>query len=354
MSSQPPGPSPPGARPGTARIAAIGLNSNHIYSMTSQLILAGAELVAFHEADEKLAARFAAKHPQARRVADRRAILDDPSIACVLTAAVNADRCAIGIEAMRHGKHVLADKPGVISFAQLDALRAAHAETGRRYIIRFGERVAHPAAVQAEALVAAGEIGRVINMVGLGPHRLRPENRADAFFQRARTGGILVDIAAHQFDQFLVFTGSTSAEVVSATARNTAHPQYPEWQDFGEALVRSAHATGYIRVDWFTPEALPAWGDGRIFLLGTEGTIELRKNLDIAGRPGGNHLFLCNGKEVRHIDCARHDLPFGARFLADLRDGTETAMTQDHAFAATELALRAQAMADGARLACAD
>lgn len=328
------------------RIAAIGLNHDHIYGMTEQLLAAGAELAAFHETDEAIASRYAAKFPQAKRVADRRAILEDPSVACVLTSAVNADRCEIGLAAMRHGKDVLADKPGVVSFEQLDALRAAHAGTGRRYIIHFSERVSQPCTAQAEALVASGAIGRVINTVGLGPHRMRPAGRPDWFFQRARSGGILVDIAAHQFDQFLTFTGSTGAEVVSACARNTSHPQFPELQDFGEALVRTPHATGYIRVDWFTPEGLPTWGDGRIFLLGTEGTIELRKYVDIAGRPGGDHLFLFDGKQVRHIDASTYVPPFGARFMADLRDGTETAMTQAHAFAATELALKAQAMAD--------
>jgi predicted dehydrogenase len=328
------------------RIAAIGLNHDHIYGMTDQLLRAGAEIVAFHEADEAIASRYAARFPQAARAADRRAILEDTSIACVLTSAINADRPAIGIEAMRHGKDVLADKPGVVTFDQLAALRAAHAETGRRYIIHFSERVSQPSTAQAEALVAAGAIGQVINTVGLGPHRMRPAGRPDWFFQRARSGGILTDIAAHQFDQFLAFTGAATAEVVAATARNTAHPQYPELQDFGEALVRTPHATGYIRVDWFTPEALPTWGDGRILLLGTEGTIELRKYVDIAGRPGGDHLFLFDGKQVTHMDCAGFVPPFGARFMADLRDRTETAMTQAHAFAATELALTAQAMAD--------
>jgi predicted dehydrogenase len=331
----------------TIRIAAIGLNHDHIYGMTEQLLAAGADLAAFHEPEETLAARYAATFPQAARVADRRAILEDASIACVLTAAVNADRPAIGIEAMRHGKHVLADKPGVTTEAHLAALRAAHAETGRRYIIHFSERVSQPSTAQAEALVAAGAIGQVINTVGLGPHRMRPAGRPAWFFQRARSGGILVDIAAHQFDQFLAFTGATSAEVVAATAANRAHPQYPELQDFGEALLRAEGATGYVRVDWFTPEGLNTWGDGRIVLLGTEGTIELRKYVDIAGRPGGDHLFLFDGKETRHIDCAAYVPPFGARFLADLRDGTETAMTQAHAFLASELALKAQAMADG-------
>jgi predicted dehydrogenase len=332
----------------TVRIAAIGLNHDHIYGMTDQLLGAGAELAAFHEPDDAIAARYAARFPQAKRVADRRAILEDASVACVLTAAVNADRAEIGEAAMRHGKDVLADKPGIVTTDQLAALRAAHAETGRRYIVHYSERLTQPAAVEAERLIAAGAIGRVINTVGLGPHRLRPPTRPAWFFQRARSGGVLVDIAAHQFDQFLAYTGATSAEVFAATAANRANPDHPELQDFGEALLRSEGATGYIRVDWFTPEGLGVWGDGRNIILGTDGTIELRKYVDMAGRPGGHHLFLVDAKETRYLDCSAIVPPFGARFLADIRDRTETAMTQAHAFMASELALRAQAMADGA------
>jgi predicted dehydrogenase len=330
------------------RIATIGLSHDHIYGMTDQLLRAGAELAAFHEADDALAARYAARFPQARRVTDTRAIMEDASVSCVLTAAVNADRADIGESAMRHGKDVLADKPGVTTFAQLDRLRAAHAATGRRYLVHFSERVSQPSTAQAEALVAAGAIGRVINVVGLGPHRMRPAGRPGWFFKRERSGGILVDIAAHQFDQFLAFTGATKAEVVAASAANRAHPQFPEIQDFGEALLRADGATGYLRVDWFTPEGLPTWGDGRIVLLGTEGTIELRKYVDIGGRPGGDHLFLFDSKTTRHIDCAGYVPSFGPRLIADLHARTETAMTQAHAFLACELALRAQAMADAA------
>jgi predicted dehydrogenase len=330
----------------TVRIAAIGLNHDHIYGMTDQLLQAGAELAAFHEPDDAIAARYAARFPQAKRVGDRRAILEDASVACVLTAAINADRAEIGEAAMRHGKDVLADKPGVVTTGQLAALRAAHAETGRRYIVHYSERLTQPAAIEAERLIGAGAIGRVINTVGLGPHRLRPPTRPAWFFQRARSGGVLVDIAAHQFDQFLAYTGATSAEVVAATAANRANPNHPELQDFGEALVRGEGATGYIRVDWFTPEGLGVWGDGRNVILGTDGTIELRKYVDMAGRPGGHHLFLVDAKETRYLDCSAIVPPFGARLLADIRDRTETAMTQAHAFTASELALRAQGIAD--------
>jgi predicted dehydrogenase len=185
----------------------------------------------------------------------------------------------------------------------------------------------------------------VLQTVGLGPHRLNASTRPAWFFERAKYGGILCDIASHQCDQFLHFTDSTSAEVVAAQLGNLHHPQYPELEDFGDVMLRGNRGSGYIRVDWFTPAGLPTWGDGRLTILGTEGFIEIRKNVDIGGRSGGNHLFLVDGRETRHIDCSAVELPYGRRLVDDVLDRTETAMTQAHAFLATELALRAQQVA---------
>ncbi len=107
-------------------------------------------------------------------------------------------------------------------------------------------------------------------------------------------------------------------------------------------LLQSGQASGYIRVDWLTPVGLPTWGDVRLFIQGTEGTIELRKNCDIAGRPGENHLFLVDREGVHYMDCSNQPLPFGAQWISDLLDGTETAVTQAHTFTVSELALQAQ------------
>lgn len=333
----------------TVRFGAIGLDHDHIFGMTDQMLAAGGTLVSFQAGEAEQAQRYAARYPQARRVTDARAILEDGSIALVLTAAVNADRARIGISAMQHGKDVLADKPGVLNDEDLEQLRRTHAATGRRFIVHFSERLTQPAAAKAEELIAAGAIGRVVNTVGLGPHRLRAPTRPAWFFDKARSGGILVDIAAHQYDQFLTFTGSSRGAVRAATVGNRGTPAYPGFEDFGDVLIEGEGCTGYIRVDWFTPEGLGVWGDGRNVILGTDGTIELRKYVDMAGRPGGHHLFLVDATSTRHIDCRDVVHPFGARFLADVRDRTETAMTQAHCFAACELGLRAQAMAELAR-----
>jgi predicted dehydrogenase len=185
----------------------------------------------------------------------------------------------------------------------------------------------------------------VLQTVGLGPHHLKPQTRPAWFFNRAQYGGILCDIASHQFDQFLYFTGSTKAEVVASQIGNLAHPQYPELEDFGDALLRGDGGTGYLRIDWFTPDGLGVWGDGRLTILGTDGYIELRKYTDLGGRSGANHLFLADQKQTRYIDCNDVVLPFGHELVQDVLERTDKALPQEHTFLACELALTAQARA---------
>lgn len=328
------------------RFAVIGTNHDHIYGQVNVMLRAGAEFVAFHAVEDDLAAVFSGHFPQAERIAERAEILEDPTIALILSAAIPADRADIAIAAMRHGKDVMLDKPGMTTFEQLAAVRAVQAETGRIVSILYSEHFETASTVRAGELVKAGAIGEVIHTTGLGPHRLRKSQRPGWFFERNRYGGILTDIASHQCEQFLFFTGSLEAEVLSATVANRANADTPGLQDYGDIHLRTPKATGYIRVDWFTPDGLSTWGDGRLFIVGTEGTIELRKYLDIAGRPGADHLFLTDRKGMQHIDCSAVELPYGRQLAADIRDRTETAMGQEHCFKAMELALRAQQIAE--------
>jgi predicted dehydrogenase len=229
---------------------------------------------------------------------------------------------------------------------QLAEVRRVQAETGRIVSILYSEHFEVPATVRAGELVAAGAIGEVVHVTGLGPHRLRKESRPAWFFDRAQYGGILTDIASHQVEQFLFFTGADDAEVLSARVANRANPDTPDLQDVGDMHLATPAATGMIRVDWFTPDGLPTWGDGRLIIVGTEGTIELRKYVDVAGRAGTDHLFLTDKTGVRHVACAGTDLPFGRQLLADIRDRTETAMPQARCFQAMEIALKAQMLAE--------
>jgi predicted dehydrogenase len=336
------------ASPKTAsriRFAVIGLNHGHIYGMTDSVMRGGGELVSFFAKEPDLVAAFTKRYPQAKLARSEAEILDDTSIKLVASAAIPDERAPLGIRVMRAGKDFMADKPGITSLEQLAEVRRVQQATKRIYSISFSERFDNRATVQAGELVKAGAIGQVIQTIGLGPHRMSIPTRPDWFFDRNRYGGIITDIASHQCDQFLFFTGSTTAEVVAAQVGNVHYPQYPDFEDFGDLTVRGNAGTGYIRVDWFTPNGLNTWGDGRLTILGTEGYIEIRKNVDIAGRDGGNHLFVVDGKETRYVDCSKQNLPYGTQLVDDVLNRTETAMPQAHCFLATELALKAQKQA---------
>ena len=329
-------------RPPRIRFAAIGLNHDHINGQTQAVIRGGGELVSFFAKEPELTAAYAKRFPSAKLARSEKEVLEDPTIQLVVSAGIPNERAPLGIQVMRHGKDYMSDKPGMTTLEQLAEVRKVQAETKRIYSIMYSERLEQRATVRAGELVKAGAIGRVLQTIGLGPHRMNPKTRPAWFFERERYGGIITDIASHQFDQFLFFTGSTQAEIVSSQVGNLNHPQYPGIEDFGDVMIRGNHGTGYIRVDWFTPQGLSTWGDGRLTILGTDGYIELRKYVDLGGRPGANHLFLVDQKEMRYVDCSDQELLYGERLVDDVLNRTETSMPQAHTFLAMELALQAQ------------
>ncbi|MGI9509673.1 MAG: Gfo/Idh/MocA family protein [Geminicoccaceae bacterium] len=326
--------------------AAIGLDHRHIYEQVGRLLEIGCTCKGYWtEGEPQPLQGFIERFPDLDRVDDRRRLLDDPAVDLIVTAAIPADRAAFTIEAMRAGKDVMTDKPGCTDLNDLKEIKATIAETGRIWSINFSERFEVPAVAKAAELIEQGRIGRVVQTLGMGPHRLNKPLRPDWFFDPERYGGILTDIASHQIDQFLYFTDSDDAEIVSSTVANHANPETPGLEDFGEVMLRSDRGHGYIRVDWYTPDGLPTWGDGRLTILGTDGYIELRKYVDIAGRPGTDHLFVVDREGVEHADCAGAERPYYQSLVDDVRERTATTMSQAHCLKVMELALKAQANA---------
>ena len=327
------------------KFAVIGINHDHIFSQVGAVIRGGGELVWLYAKEPELSAAFLKRFPQVKLARSEDEVLGDGSIQLVLSSIVPNERAPLGIRVMQAGKDYMSDKPGATTLDQLAEVRRVQAQTRRIYSIMYSERLENRATVKAGELVKAGAIGRVVQTVGLGPHRMNPKLRPAWFFEKAKYGGILCDLASHQADQFLFFTASTSAHVVAAQVGNVGHPQYPDLEDFGDVVLRGDGGSGYIRVDWFTPNGLATWGDGRLTILGTDGFIEIRKNIDIAGRPGESHLFLVDQKETHYVDCSSQPLPYGGQLVSDVLDRTETAMPQQHCFLATELVLKAQQQA---------
>jgi predicted dehydrogenase len=337
----------PVCQPGEFLFAAVALDHGHINGQCNGLLEAGAELRWVFDPDPQKVEAFRKSFPMARVARSLDEVLEDPTVNLVAAAAVPSERGPLGTKVMRAGKNYFTDKTPFTTLDQLAEARSVAAETGRKYMVYFSERLHVECAVFAGELVQQGAIGRVVNVLGLGPHRLNAQSRPAWFFEKAKYGGILCDIGSHQIEQFLFYAGASDANVTSARVANYANRQYPELEDFGDAtLVADNGATFYFRVDWLTPGGLRTWGDGRTLILGTEGYIEMRKYIDISREGDGDHLFLVNGEQEQHFALhGKVGFPFFGQLVLDCLNGTEIAMTQEHAFKAAELCLKAQAVA---------
>ncbi len=349
MHYAPTGKPAPVVRPGEFVFATVGLDHGHIYGMINGLLEAGGTLKWAYDPDPAKVERLCKQYPMASAARSEAEVLEDTEVRMVAGACVPSERCALGLRVMNAGKDYFTDKTPLTTLKQLEAAKEAVARTGRKYAVYYSERIHVEDAVFAGQLIADGAIGRVIQTTGIGPHRLSAPSRPDWFFKRAQYGGILCDIGSHQIEQFLFYTGAKDAAVTAARAVNYAHPEYPELEDFGDcSLVADTGAAGYFRVDWFTPDGLPTWGDGRLFILGTEGFIELRKYVDLGTERMGGRVYLSNRSGTTFFDVAgRVGFPFFGQLILDCLRRTETAMTQAHAFKAAELCVRAQMAADG-------
>lgn len=343
-----PAPMPqPVVEPGEFVFAAAHLDHGHIYGMTEGLLGAGGTLTWVYDPDPEKVRAFRERFPQARAAASESDILDDPDVRLVAAAAIPSERAAAGLRVIEAGKDYFTDKAPLTTLEQLEAVREATERTGHKYAVYYSERIHVEAAVLAGQLIERGAIGRVLQVLCLGPHRIGLSPRPDWFYEKDRFGGILCDIGSHNFEQMLSFAGATDAEVVSATVANHAHPEHPGFEDFGDAhVVLDNGVTGFVRVDWFTPDGLSVWGDGRVVVLGTEGFIELRKYTNLATDEGPGHVFLVNGDGEQHLNATGQvGYPFFGALIRDCLDRTETAMSQEHALKAAEISVRAQLQA---------
>ena len=347
MHYAPRGKARPVCGPGEFRFAAVGLDHGHIYGMCNGLLEAGGELVWVYDPDPRKVETFCQTYPGAAPAREEAEVLEDPSVTLVASAPVPCQRGPLGLRTLDHGKDYFTDKPPLTTLAQLDAVREQVAQTGRIFAVYYSERLHVEAAVHAGQLIQDGAIGRVLQVIGLGPHRLSPAQRPAWFWDRQQYGGILVDIGSHQIEQCLYYTGAQNARVLHSTVANYHNPDHPAFEDFGDAsFLADNGASFYFRVDWFTPDGLSAWGDGRTIVLGTDGYLELRKYLDVARDGAGDHVYLVDHTGERHIPVhGQVGFPFFGQLILDCLQRTDHAMPQRHTFLAIELALQAQAQA---------
>jgi len=349
MNYAPKGKAKPVVKPGEFVFSAVRLDHGHINGMVNALTEAGGTLKYVWDRDPKKVEAFLKAYPQATPARSEEEALEDRETHMIAAAAVPCERCALGLRAMDAGKDYFTDKTPFTTLAQLESAKAKVRETGRKYMVYFSERLHVEGAILAGYMIDEGLIGKVVSVSGFGPHRTgAPSSRPDWFWVKEQYGGILCDIGSHQIEQYLYFSGEEDARVVSSRVGNFGHFDHPQLDDYGDCMITGQNGTtNYFRVDWFTPDGLRTWGDGRMIILGTKGYIEIRKYINVATeQAGGNHVFLVNGEGEKHVDATGvTGYPFFGALILDCLNRTENAMTQAHAFKAAELCLKAQAQA---------
>ena len=327
--------------------SAIGLDHGHIYGMSNGLREAGAKLKWVYDPDPAKVAQFCKAYPEVKAARCEEEILSDNSVHLVAGAAVTSERCALGLRVMDAGKDYFTDKAPLTTLQQLEQAKEKVKTTGKKYAVYYSERLHNASSVFAGDLVQQGAIGKVLQVMGMGPHR-EGTGRPDWFYEKEKFGGILCDIGSHQIEQILFYTGAKDATIQKSRVANYNHKDHVNFEDFGDAVLLTDNgATGYFRVDWFTPNGLGTWGDGRLFILGTEGYIELRKYIDVARETSSDHVYLVNKDGEQHIPVSgKVAYPYFGQLILDCLNRTENAMTQEHAFKAAELCVKAQCMAE--------
>lgn len=329
---------------GEFRFSAIGLDHGHIFAICNGLLEAGGELVSVWDSDPEKCRSFAERYPQVHIASSEEEILNDDSLQMVVSAIVPYKRCELGVRVMQHGKDYFVDKPGMLTLEEIEQAKAVCEKTGKKYIIYFGERIHVEGAVYAERLIKQGAIGRVLQVTILAPHRLNRKTRPEWFFEKDKNGGIIADVGSHQIEQFMSYCGAKSAKVLHSAVANYANKDKKNFYDFGEGMLLADNgATCWFRVDWFTPDGLSAWGDGRVFIMGTEGTIEIRKYIDVGVSQNGDIVTLVdkNGEHREQVT-GKIGFVFFGQLIRDCLDRQEDAMTQDHVFEAMKVTIEAQ------------
>lgn len=255
-------------------VAIAGLRHPHIETIIDEAQRRrDIELIAISEPDPKIRSWYAS-NLSVPGYADHRELLDAVTVDVLGIGAIYSDRGRIARDALLAGVHVLADKPLCTTLADLDAIERAWESSGRQLSIAFEKRF-YPPTMAASRLVAEGELGELVMISSSAPHKLSRERRPDWMFDRSLYGGIINDLAVHDIDLLLQFSGARSGRLW-AFAGNRGNADRPDFEDHALVTLRADDGLlASIEASWLSPEAAAYHGDYRMRIVGTNGTAEM-------------------------------------------------------------------------------
>ncbi|MBK5200690.1 MAG: Gfo/Idh/MocA family oxidoreductase [Spirochaetaceae bacterium] len=328
-------------------VGATQLNHGHIYGMCNGLEEAGATIGYVYDSDSQRVEDFIKAFPTAKICSSEDELIEKQEINLVATSAIANERYLVGLKALNAKKDFFSDKCPFTTQEQVDLARAKVKETGLKWFVYYSERLHVESAIYAEQLIKEGRIGDVVAIKGWGPHRISLKDRPSWFFNKEQFGGIITDIGSHQLEQVLAYSGAKDAKFISSRVGNLKHKNYPNFEDYGDAFFITDNGIPcYISVDWFTPDGLGTWGDGRMLIQGSKGYIEIRKYIDVAADKEGDHVILVDDEKEYHYKVhGKIGFPFFGKMIRDCIDRTELSISQEHVFRSIELAIEAEVKA---------
>ncbi|MDO8588052.1 MAG: Gfo/Idh/MocA family oxidoreductase [Armatimonadota bacterium] len=131
--------------------------------------------------------------------ADYRDVIADEDVDIVAIATPPYMHKEMAVEALKAGKHTLVEKPLAVSVADAEAILAAARKSGRigavNFMMRYSGLVEKLVALRTEGVL--GGLNRIIVENYAGDEGLSPDHW---FWDRAKSGGILIEHGVHFFD----------------------------------------------------------------------------------------------------------------------------------------------------------
>lgn len=276
------------------RVGFVGFQHGHAFTLYKDLNdHPDIEVVAASEEDATARARAAERGVRITHTSYEDMLRDAPcdAVACCDWYGIRGQRL---IEALRAGKHVIADKPLCTRLGELDEMQelahAKHLKIGCQLPVPY-----HPPFVTAQRLIRDGAIGEVHSVTFNGAHALNYAGRPAWMFEPDKYGGSINDIAIHGIDALPWLTGRSFAAITIAHEWNARAAEHPKFGDGAIVLFKLDNGgAAYGDVSWLGPDEAgyktPFYW--RFTVLGARGALEMSWHAEKVS------LFKAGGKEV--------------------------------------------------------
>ena len=269
-------------------------------------------------------------------------MLNDPQIDIIGIGNYYGARGKMAIDALRAGKHVIADKPLCTSLEELNEIKRLSKEKGLCVGLMLNMR--HDKNVlAAKKIIDDGLIGQVHNIQFGGQHPLMYGKRASWYFEKGKHCGVINDIAIHGIDLLPYMTGFEISDIVGARCWNAYAKEEPDFKDCGQFMLTLSNGAGVIAdISYSVPDSIgfniPYYWDFRIW--GSDGMIAFSANSD------GVELYKNGEENVSKIKGIEIDDNYLDAFLDELDGKGSSLLSSEEIFKSSQMTLLIQQKAN--------